>query len=252
MFFLPRLLRRGLPREKFCDGFPEFTDTLPCLGGDGQDRRRFSDLQRTGDLSHTPGALSSFHVVDLGRDRQGRKPQACKVLTCLHVESRCPDSRVHQMYDGALRMRGPQIVVDHFRPLAPRLLRGSGVPESRQVDEIEGAVDPEVVDRLGPAGSGARTRQLPAQKLVQKTRLSYVRASGKCDLRQPVQHEPFATRRRLDELRLLDPQCRLRSASGICCRKGTATCRESPNLPGTSALAGTVPASTPDTPDPED
>ena len=29
MFFLPLRLRRDFPREKFGDGFPEFTDSLP-------------------------------------------------------------------------------------------------------------------------------------------------------------------------------------------------------------------------------
>ncbi len=184
MFFLPLLLRRGLLREKFCDGFPEFTDTLPCLGGDGQDRRRFSDLQRVGDLLHTPDALSSFHVVDLGGDGQRSQSQPCKVLSSLLVESRRADSRVHQVNHDALRMRGPQVVVDDLGPLAPGLLGGLRVAEAREIDEVEGAVDPEVVDQLGPAGSGARARQLPAQKPVQQARLADIRAPGEGDLRQ--------------------------------------------------------------------
>jgi len=242
MFFLPRLLRRGLPREKFCDGFPEFTDTLPCLGGDGQDRRRFSDLQRAGDLLHTPDTFSSFHVVDFGRDGQGLQPQACKVLTSLLVESCCANPRVHQVNHDALRMRGPQVVVDDFGPLTSGLLGRSRVTEARKIDEIEGTIDPEVVDRLGPPGSRARARQFPAQKLVQQARLADIRTPGEGDFRELVENESFTTRCRLDELRRFDLQCRLRRASGICCRSGSAARQHS--LTGTLSqdLAGSVPA----------
>ncbi len=128
-------------------------------------------------------ALSSFHVVDLGRDGHGVQPQACKVLASLLVESRCADPRVHQVNHDALRMRGPQVVVDDLGPLAPGLLGGARVSEAREIDEVEGTVDPKVVDRLGPAGGGARARQLPAQQLVQQARLADIRAPGEGDLR---------------------------------------------------------------------
>ena len=135
--------------------------------------------------------LAALDLVRFRRDDDRREPRLQDPVIHHHVLPGGGMPDVQEQEDRPQLPAFAQVPLDHFPPLLLDLDIGLRIPVSREVHEMESAIDLIVIDRLGLAGLGAHAGEgFPIHEPVDERRFSHVAPARKGKFREGSLGDP--------------------------------------------------------------